>query len=223
MPICGPLVPGVAGSLRSSYPSADDGRVIRSSLLVVVASLALGALTSWAQGVLPDALASFANSPSGWTLLTVLLVAAARPSIAVGSVLGVASFVSLVLGYQLGSAVRGLTYDPTLWGVVGVIAGPFVGAAAAAIVGRRVLPAVLGAGALAGVLVSDGIYGLTVVADSTSPVYWTLCLVAGTVLVLVVAARLRSVAAGGLLLATAAAATGVLSLGYGVLNAGFSG
>ena len=85
------------------------------AILVVGASLLLGALTSWAQGVLPDALASFANSPSGWTLLTALLVAAARPSLVGGAVLGVVSFVSLVLGYTIGSELRGLTYDPLFW------------------------------------------------------------------------------------------------------------
>jgi hypothetical protein len=204
-------------------PAADDREVILRLAVVVPGSLALGALTSWAQGVLPYALASFANSPSGWTVLTVLLVAAVRPSLPVGAVLGAVSFVSLVLGYQLGSAVRGLSYDPTIWGGVGVIAGPFVGAAAAALVGRQVLPAALGAGALAGVLVSDGIYGLTVVAESTSPVYWTLCLVAGVVLIAAVAARLRSVAVLGLAVATAAVATGVLSGGYAVLNAVYAG
>jgi len=193
-------------------------RHLRTALLVLLASLALGALTSWAQGVLPEALASLANSPSGWTLLTAVLVAAARPSLVAGAVLGTLSFVSLVLGYQLGSAVRGLTYDPTLWGLVGVVAGPFVGAAAVAVVGRRTAPAVLGAGALAGVLVADGIYGLSVVSSSTSPVYWTLCLLAGAALVLVVAARLRSLAGVGLLLGTAAVATAVLSGGYAVLS-----
>ncbi|MFA4930194.1 MAG: DUF6518 family protein [Patulibacter sp.] len=192
-------------------------RHLRTALLVLLASLALGALTSWAQGVLPEALASLANSPSGWTLLTAVLVAAARPSLVAGAVLGTLSFVSLVLGYQLGSAVRGLTYDPTLWGLVGVVAGPFVGAAAA-VVGRRTAPAVLGAGALAGVLVADGIYGLSVVSSSTSPVYWTLCLLAGAALVLVVAARLRSLVGVGLLLGTAAVATAVLSGGYAVLS-----
>lgn len=193
-------------------------RHLRTALLVVLASLALGALTSWAQGVLPDALASLANSPSGWTLLTAVLVGAVRPSLVAGAVLGTLSFVGLVLGYQLGSAVRGLSYDPTLWGLVGVVAGPFVGAAAAAVVGRRTTTAVLGAGALAGVLVADGIYGLTVVSSSTSPVYWTLCLLAGAALVLVVAARLRSLVGVGLLLGTAAVATAVLSAGYAVLS-----
>ena len=194
-------------------------RTSLSALAVVGASLLLGGLTSWAQGVLPDALASFANSPSGWTVLTALLVAAARPSLAWGAALGVASFVSLVLGYTIASELRGLTYNPVFWSVVGVIAGPFLGAAAAAVVGRHTVHAALGAGALAGVLVADGIYGLTVVSDSTSPVYWSLCLVAGVVLVGVTALRLRTPAAGARVVASVVAATGFLALGYTMLNA----
>ncbi len=194
-------------------------RTVSSALAVVTASLLLGGLTSWAQSVLPDALASFANSPSGWTALTVLLVAATRPSLALGAVLGVASFVALVLGYTVASELRGLAYDPLLWSMVGVVAGPFVGLAAAALVGPRAGVAALGAGTLAGVLVADAIYGLTVVSSSTSPVYWTLCLVAGAALVTVTAVRLRTRAAAAVAVAGAAAVTGVLSLGYAVLNA----
>ena len=196
-------------------------RLFSSTLAVAGASLLLGALTSWAQGVLPDAFASFANSPSGWTVLTALLVGATRPTLPLGAALGVVSFVGLVLGYTVASELRGLTYDPVPWSVVGIVAGPFVGVAAAAVVGRRALHAALGAGALAGVLIADGIYGLTVVGSSTSPVYWTLCIVAGCAVVAVTAARVRTPAGVAVALVSAAAATGVLSLGYGVLNAGF--
>ncbi|CAM3860006.1 DUF6518 family protein [Nocardioides zeicaulis] len=186
---------------------------------VVVASLLLGGLTSWAQGVLPDALASFANSSSGWTALTAVLVAAARPRLVLGAVLGVVSFVSLVLGYTVASELRGLAYSPVLWGAVGIVAGPFVGAAAAALAGRDRRLAAVGAGALAGVLVADAVYGLTVVAASTSPVYWTICLVAAVALVGATVARFPSRTTAALAVATALAATGVLTGGYAVLNA----
>ncbi|GAA1918709.1 DUF6518 family protein [Nocardioides hwasunensis] len=189
------------------------------ALTVVVASLLLGGATSYAQGFLPDALTSFANSPSGWTMLTALLVAAVRPSPPVGALLGLVSFVSLVMGYTIASELRGLAYDPLFWSVVGVIAGPFVGAAAAAVRGPDGVLAGLGAGALAGALVADGIYGLTEVAATTSPVYWTLCLVLGAVLVSVMAARLRAQHRAVLVvLVTTVVATGVVSVGYQVLN-----
>lgn len=195
-------------------------RTSRPAFVVVTASLVLGGLTSWAQGVLPDALASLANSVSGWTLLTALLVAAVRPSLAAGALLGVVSFVCLVLGYTIASQLRGLAYDPVLWSAVGVVAGPFVGAAAAAVVGHHALRAALGAGALAGVLIADATYGLTVVAASTSAVYWTLCLALGVALVVVTAIRVRTPYAVAALCGTAAVATGVITAGYAVLNAG---
>jgi hypothetical protein len=68
------------------------------------------------------------------------------------------------------------------------------------------------------VLIADGVYGLTVVADTTSPVYWTGCLVAGALLVLAAALGLRTSTTVALVLATTTAAVGVLSLGYAVLN-----
>ena len=165
-------------------------RTLLSAPAVVSASLLLGGLTSWAQGALPAELSSFANSASGWTVLTVLLVAAFRPSVAWGAFLGAASFVSLVLGYTIASELRGLSYDPMFWAVVGLLAGPLVGASATALVGRHAGAAAAGALVLGAVLVADGLHGLTVVGDTTSPVYWTLCLVAAAVLLTVAGGRL---------------------------------
>lgn len=193
--------------------------LLRSAVVLLVASLALGALTSWAQGVLPNAWSPLANSPSGWTAATALLVAATRPGLGLGAVFGVVGFVSLVLGYTLASELRGLSYDPLFWSVVGVLAGPFVGAAAASVVNRRPVLVALGSGVLAGVLVADGIYGLTVVSDTTSPVYWTTALVTGLVLATVTAGvRLRSPSLAALQFAALMVTTGGITLGYRILN-----
>jgi hypothetical protein len=181
--------------------------MLRSAITTLVASVALGMATSWAQGWLPDALRSFANSPSGWTICTALVVALLRPTPRWGAVLGLLSFPALVAGYTLASELRGLTYSPVLWGTIGVLTGPFIGWAAATLRGRGVATAV-GTGLLAGVLVSDGIYGLTRVADTTSPVYWTLCLVGAVVLLVGMGSRVPV----GLMLAATLAATGVALL-----------
>ncbi len=98
--------------------------------LVAVLSFALGFLTSCAQGFLPDAFASFANSASGWTQLTALLVCWSRLTGGPAAVLGAVSFMLLVLGYTAAPEVRGFSYSPLLFSVVGVLAGPFVGVAA---------------------------------------------------------------------------------------------
>lgn len=207
-----PAVPGP--SPRTLVAVTSVGSVLR----VVVVSVALGAVTSWAQGFLPDAWAPLANSPSGWAAMTALVVMASRPTLRWGAVLGAVSFACLVLGYTLGSALRGLAYDPTLWGAIGLVTGPVIGAAAAGTASTRSVPIALGSGVLAGVLVADGIYGLTVVADTTSPVYWTTVLVVGLVVVLATPLRLRSLPPTAIMVVTFLAATAALTGGSAWLN-----
>jgi hypothetical protein len=139
---------------------------------VLVLSVVLGGATSFGQTVLPEQLASFANSASGWTLLTVLLVWWARVPWGVAAVLGAFSFVLLTVGYAIVSGFRGYPYDPLFFSAVGVVVGPFVGMAAS-VLRDRAVPAALATALLAGIGVGESIYGLTVVGDTTSPVYWT--------------------------------------------------
>lgn len=222
-----PAKNGDMNTPSAHVPTAPD-RVDRQPLstglllptaLLVAGSLALGALTSWAQGVLPDAWASLANSTSGWTAATAVVVAATRPGIVRGALFGVVAFVCLVLGYTVASELRGLYYNPIMWSTIGVLAGPFVGAAAAGVVSRRPHLVSIGAGLLAGVLVADGIYGLTVVADTTSPVYWTTALIAGLLFTVVVGAtRLRSAPMIVLQVATLAGSAAFLTLSYSILG-----
>lgn len=160
---------------------AEDGAVVITGrqtatrcAVVAAASVLCGLLTFVAQGLLPDALAPFANSASGWTLVTVLLLAGARVPTAVAAALGAASFVLLTLGYSAAAQLQGLSYDPTLFVVVGVVVGPFVGVATSWL--RAVAPwrAATGTALLSGIGVGEAAYGLTTVADTTSPVYWVL-------------------------------------------------
>ena len=96
----------------------------------MLASALLGGATSFAQTFLPDALRPFANSASGWTLLTALVVGLCRARTLASAVLGAASFALLVLGYQYVSGLRGFPTDETLFLIVGLVVGPFVGVAA---------------------------------------------------------------------------------------------
>lgn len=157
-------------------------------------SVLLGGLTSFAQGWLPAAAAPFANSASGWTLLTVLLVAWARLAPRLSAVLGAVSFVLLVLGYTWAAGLRGLTYSPVLFTVVGLIVGPPVGLATAWLRSAGVRAA-SGTAALAGIAVGEGVYGLTEVADTTHPAYWVVIAVVGLgLLILMLMRRLRGAA-----------------------------
>src|SRR5687767_5031699 len=96
-------------------------RTWAGAAVVAVASFLLGAATFFAQGFLPDALRPFANSASGWTLVTVLLLTCVRVGPAVAALLGATSFVLLTVGYSAAAQLQDLFYDPTLFGLVGVV------------------------------------------------------------------------------------------------------
>jgi len=182
--------------------------VLRTVLWVLPSAVVLGVATSYAQGFLPAAVNSFANSASGWTLVTALLILAARARPLLAGFLGAGCFVLLTLGYTAASALRGLTYDPTLFSVVGVVVGPFVGVATSWLSGRD-LRAAVGTAALSGIAVGEAVYGLTVVSDSTSPVYWSVIGVVGLGLLGVVCGRIRRPGPVALALSlTAVVATG---------------
>jgi len=156
-------------------------RVGTEMVIVVVASLVLGALTSYAQGILPEPLRPFANSASGWTFLTALIVWRIGAGTLPSAVFGLASFVALVLGYTIASQLRGLYYSPILFAVIGMIVGPFVGVAASWLRRTR-WRAALGSGFLAGIALGECLYGLIVVSGTTGWFYWALAGVAGVVL-----------------------------------------
>lgn len=151
---------------------------MKRMLVVVIASFLLGGLTHYAQGFLPEPLSPFANSASGWTVLTAALVLWSRTHGWRAAALGTASFVLLVLGYTAVSQLRGYHYSPVLFGTVGLVVGPFVGLAAAWLrqAGYR---AAAGTALLAGIGIGEGIYGLTSVSDTTGVTYWIISLAAG--------------------------------------------
>lgn len=129
-------------------------RALPAVLMSLAVALLLGAGTSWGQGALPDAVSSFANSASGWTILTALIVWAIRSRTGLSALLGAVCFVGLVLGYTLASELRGLSYNPVFFGLVGVVVGPFVGVAASWL-RRREWRAAAGVGLLSGIAVGS--------------------------------------------------------------------
>lgn len=186
---------------------------------VVLASFAIGMLTFFAQGILPDALTSFANSASGWTLVTVLLLAWARASTPLAAALGAASFVVLTVGYSASAHLQGLSYDPTVFVVVGVVVGPFVGVATSWLRADSEWRTAAGTALLAGIGLGEAFYGLTAVAETTSPVYWsTIGVVALGLLVVMLVRRIRSTLARGAAVVGAAAVAGAFLSAYSALG-----
>lgn len=208
--------------VRPAQPTVPSGQPWSHGAAVLAASFLLGGLTSYAQGFLPDAAASFANSASGWTLLTVLLVAWAardpRTRTWHAAVLGAASFVLLVLGYTVAADVRGYVYDPTMFGVVGLIVGPFVGIGAAWLHATGVRAA-LGTALLAGIGLGESVYGLTTVVETTGAGYWVaIGLVSLVLLAAMLALRLRGVLQVALTVAGTAVVSAAFVLAYRALG-----
>ena len=167
---------------------------LAGAAIVAVSSFLLGAATFHAQGFLPDALTSFANSASGWTLVTVLLLSCIRAGPAVAALLGATSFVLLTVGYSAAVQLQDLFYDPTLFALVGVVVGPFVGVATSWLRAVHPWQEALGTALLAGIGVGEAVFGLTAVADTTSPVYWVLIgTVALALLMAMLVRRIRGV------------------------------
>lgn len=200
---------GPAPRLQLPLPSA-------AARLAVVAATALlvGGATSVGQTVLPAEAASLANSVAGWTLPTVVLVLVTARSFTEAAVAGALSFVALTVGYAIVSSLRGFPFDPTTWAVIGLVAGPVIGAATFAL-RRSPMQAAVGGGLLSGILIGEGVYGLTVIAATTSPVFWWVAIAAGTALLVAVAAlRLRGIRSRIVLVAVAAVTAVAFVLAY---------
>ncbi|WP_106248410.1 DUF6518 family protein [Allonocardiopsis opalescens] len=171
------------------------------------AGAAIGCLTSYAQGLLPDGLAPLANSAGSWSAIAFLLGTLSRHAW-VCALIGVLSLAAMVVGYDIGSILRG--YQPAMgmtlfWLAAAVVAGPPLGLGGHALRTRsRLTPAAVGA--MSGVLIGEGGYGLSFIAATTPPAYWWCSIAAGTALLVWAIARrfpdLRS----------ATAATGVTAL-----------
>jgi len=194
-------------------------RILVTGVSVTAASLVLGGLTSLAQGFLPETLSPFANSISGWTIVTAAVIWFSQARWPWTPLFGALSFVALLVGYAVVSTARGFYYSPTSWLLIAIVAGPFVGLAAGWLRegdGRKVA---IGTGFLAGILIGDGIRGLIVVAETTGWLYWVLVIAAGVALVADVAiSRLRTTRLVGLVLLATVVATGCVVGGLFVLD-----
>lgn len=154
-------------------------------VVVVVGAAIVGGLTPYGQRYLPHAFASFANSAGSWTVLTFALVYLGRSRTWLAAVLGAVAFVTMNEAYGVVSNLRGIFYSAPLGNVfalVAIVAGPVIGVAAGLVRSPNPLRRVLGCAVPAAVLIGEGVYGLTVIADTTSPVYWWVQIAGGVAL-----------------------------------------
>lgn len=114
------------------------------------------------------------NSSGSWALVAfglALLAADIRVAAASGSL----TLLTLLGGYVLGSGIRGYPSGAAMivfWVAAALLAGPLLGFGAYWVKIESGPRAALGIGAMSGVLVGEGVYGLAYIADTTFPPYW---------------------------------------------------
>lgn len=171
--------------MRQPLPfSWSVGRTSVLVALVGLTGLLLGVLTAYGQEWLPARVGSLANSTGSWCLIAFLLAfLASRRRVAI--VCGALALITLLAGYVLGASVRG---DPSsrgllvFWGLAAVLVGPLLGLGANWVKSGRPTLAALGTGAISGLLVGEGVYGLAYIADTTYPPYWWAEMIVGIAL-----------------------------------------
>lgn len=180
---------------RPAVRGIRDGGLIRA-LVVLGVAMVLGALTAGGQQWLPDQLRSLANSSGSWALVAFLLAMGAWRA-RWAALCGAVSLAGLLAGYVLFNGIRGYAASVGLvvfWGAAAAVVGPLLGLGGHWLATRRDAVAGVGAGGMAGILIGEGVYGLTAIADTTYPPYWWASVAAGVfLLVVAVVVRLRRV------------------------------
>jgi hypothetical protein len=200
----------------SRLSARGDASPIRILLVAVGAGLAIGIATSVGQRSLPEGLTPLSNSSGSWCLCAFALGLLERdPRRA--ALVGFASLVAMLAGYALATGLRGYPVGTSMfvrWGAAAAIAGPALGVGAAWLRGPDPRRAAAGVAPIAGILLGEGLYGLTVVAATTSVGYWIGEVVLGLTIVVLAAIRIRTWPGIALMLALSAIATVIFYVVY---------
>ncbi len=146
-------------------------------------------LTAYGQGWLPEDAGSLANSSGSW-VLAAFLVALLGTRLWTSVACGFITLLMLLAGYVVANELRDIATGSStwlFWGTAAVIVGPLLGLAAYWVRFGRAELAAIGAGAVSGVLIGEGVYGLRYISDTTYPPYWWGQIAAGLILLIVIA------------------------------------
>lgn len=183
-------------------------QAIRAVLIVLVTAAVWGGLTSFGQQYLPVDVGSLANASGPWFAVVLGSIVVARPRLVLAIILGILGLIVMNEAYGVVSRSRGFPYGgglTSIWNVIALFVGPVAGIAATWVRSSRPVFVALGVAAPAAVFIGEGLYGLTVISDTTSPVFWSLELAAGVGLLVIVAlTRIRGIAAIGVLVGASA-------------------
>jgi hypothetical protein len=152
--------------------------MFRAIAIVVAVAVIIGVATALGQQYLPDAIRSLANAAGPWFFAVLIAVRFGHRRLVPSIVLSIAGFLLLNSAYGLVTVLRGFPYPlVNIWTIVAIPAGIVVGCAVTWLDSRRLALVAVAIAAPAVVLVAEGIYGLTVILDTTGPVVWILELV----------------------------------------------
>ena len=200
----------------SRLPARGNARSLRFLLVAVGAGLAIGIATSVAQGSLPQTLTPLSNSTGTWCLGAFALALLERdPRRA--ALIGFASLIAMLAGYALATELRGFPVGTSMfgrWGAAAVIAGPALGIGAAWLRGPAPLRAAAGVAPIAGILLGEGLYGLTVLTATTPVAYWIGEVALGLALAGLAAIRIRARRGIATMLALSAVASAIFYMVY---------
>lgn len=171
--------------------------VILRAFLIALVSFVLGGLTAVGQQFLPAELNSLANSAGSWVIICFAVIYFSKTRGWLAAPLGIVAFIALNEGYGLVTRLKGFDYGvgfENVWTYIAIVAGPVVGLAAAWLRSSATILRAFGSAVPSAVLMGEGVYGLLYVSDTTNPVYWTVDLIVGVLLVLALAVvKVRSV------------------------------
>ncbi len=159
----------------------------------IAVGLVVGGLTAYAQGWLSNATTSLANSAGPWATAA-FLVACYNRRLLTAIVAAMATLACCELGYAIATVVRGDSNSATtvaFWLIAAVLAGPPLGIAAAWST-REGIRHGIGFAVIGGVLIGEGTYGWTTVADTTDWRYWAVELLIGVIVVAAAAFHRKS-------------------------------
>jgi Family of unknown function (DUF6518) len=166
----------------------------RASVVGLAAAVAVGvgvgALTAYGQAWLNDSTTSLANSAGPWSVAA-FLVARYTRRVPLAIVAAMLTLACCEFGYALATEFRGGTNASSsvvFWLTAALLAGPPLGVAGAwsAQTGLR---RGVGFSVLGGVLLGEGLYGWSTIADTTDWRYWAIELVIGALVISFAAAR----------------------------------
>ena len=163
MPAASSPTPSSRGSTISTSsetpetPTRANGR--RVYLLAVVVGVALGVFSILADGIIPGRLVTLLGNIAAPWAIAAFAVGYRATSVKQGALAGALALVVGIVTYYAGAAIRDYgTATNVVWTVVALVAGPILGACAAAISTHRDRPPVVAIALPSAMLVAEGFF-----------------------------------------------------------------